>query len=391
MAGALTDYFQLDEFLRPEEKALRDTVQSFVATRCAPHVAEWYEEGTFPQELAREFGDLGLLGAELPAYGGVSPTGYGLICQELERGDSGLRSFCSVQNSLVMFPISEYGSEEQQQTWLPRLARGEAIGCFGLTEPDHGSDPGGMETAARLVDGAWRLSGTKAWITNAPVCDVAVVWAKTGDAADSIRGFLVPRETPGFTVSPIHHKLSMRASSTGILYFNDCRLPQSALLPGSAGLKSPLRCLTEARYGICWGVVGAILSCYETVVPYAQTRRQFGQPIGSFQLVQEGLTEILTHLVNAQLQAYQLGRLKEKGLLRHPQVSLVKRHNVAAARAVAARARSLLGANGITTEYPPMRVMANLETVFTYEGTHEIHTTIVAEDLLRQRSERSWA
>jgi glutaryl-CoA dehydrogenase len=377
------DYFNLDAFLRPEEKALRDTIRQFVDERCVPHIMEWFENETLPRELSREFGQLGIFGAELPEYGGVSPIGYGLICQELERGDSGLRSFASVQNSLVMFPIHDYGSPAQREEWLPRLASGEAIGCFGLTEPDHGSDPGGMETTARFANGQWTLNGSKAWITNAPTCDVAVIWAKTGDDPSSIRGFLVPRGTPGFETAPIKHKLSMRASNTGLIYLNNCIVPEEFRLPGAAGLQGPLRCLTEARYGICWGTVGAMMSCVDTAVEYARTRTQFGQPIGKFQLVQEGLTEIVTHLVSAQLQAYHLGRLKESGQLRYQQVSLTKRHNCAVARTVAARARSILGASGITLEYPPIRVMANLESVYTYEGTHEIHTIVVGDDLMK--------
>ncbi len=378
------DYFNLDAFLQPEEKALRDTVRRFVDERCAPHVAEWWEQESFPKEIARELGQLGIFGAELPEHGGVSPIGYGLICQELERGDSGLRSFSSVQNSLVIFPIEQYGSDAQKQEWIPRLVSGEAIGCFGLTEPDHGSDPGGMETTARLENGRWILNGSKAWITNAPVCDVAVIWAKTGDASDSIRGFLVPRGTPGFETATVKHKLSMRASITGLVYLNQCAIPEDNILPGASGLKGPLRCLTEARYGICWGVVGAMMSCYEAAASYARSRIQFGQPIARFQLVQEGLVEIMTNLTTSQMLAYQLGRLKTEKLLRHQQVSLTKRHNVAAARVVAARARSILGANGITADYSPMRVMANLETVYTYEGTHEIHTLVVGEDLGRE-------
>jgi glutaryl-CoA dehydrogenase len=383
MADHKIDYLNLDAFFEPAELAVRDNVRRFVEERCVPRVREWFAKEVFPVELAREFGELGLLGAELPDYGGVSPIGYGLICQELERADSGLRSFCSVQNSLVMFPISHFGSSEQRQAWLPRLAKGDAIGCFGLTEPDHGSDPGDMATTARRVNGDWHLDGTKAWITNAALCDVALVWAKTGPTADTIRGFLVPRGTPGFETATIQDKLSMRASSTGMIYLNDCVVPEANRLPEAIGLRAALRCLTEARYGICWGVVGAILSCYETALAYTRSRVQFGQPIAKFQLVQEGLVEILTHLVNAQLQAYQLGRLKVSGQLHHTQVSLVKRHNVAAARQAAARARSLLGANGITLEYPPMRVLANLETVYTYEGTNEIHTIIVGEDLAK--------
>src|SRR5579884_1503974 len=305
-----TDYFDLDAFLSTEEKFLRDTVRQFVDQRCVPHVAEWFEAGHFPTELAHEFGQLGLLGAELEGEGAVSPIGYGLICQELERGDSGLRSFCSVQNSLVMFPIAQFGSQEQRDTWLPRLASGDAVGCFGLTEPEHGSDPSGMETTAHYANGKWTLRGSKAWITNSPICQLAVIWAKTGETADSIRGFLVPRETPGFVVEPIEHKLSMRLSSTGIIYLNDCVVPDENRLPEAIGLKAPLRCLTEARYGICWGAVGAMLSCYEAAVGYATTRTQFGQPIAKFQLIQEGLVEIMTSIVSAQLMAYQLGRLK---------------------------------------------------------------------------------
>ena len=378
-----TDYFDLDAYLSTEEKFLRDTVRQFVDQRCAPRVGEWFEQGHFPIELAREFGQLGLLGAELEEYGAVSPIGYGLICQELERGDSGLRSFCSVQNSLVMFPIARFGSQQQREAWLPRLASGDAIGCFGLTEPEHGSDPANMETTASYANGEWTLRGCKAWITNAPICQVAVIWARTGETADTIRGFLVPRDTPGLVVESIEHKLSMRLSSTGIIYLNDCVVPEESRLPDAIGLKAPLRCLTEARYGICWGAVGAMLSCYEAAVGYAKMRTQFGQPIARFQLIQEGLVEMMTNIVSAQLMAYQLGRLKADHRLRHPQVSLVKRHNVAAARSVAARARGILGANGITLDYPPMRVMANLESVYTYEGTNEIHTLVVGNDLTR--------
>jgi glutaryl-CoA dehydrogenase len=378
------DYFNLDTYLRPDEIALRDAVRRFVDERCAPHVAEWWENETFPRDIGRELGELGVFGAELPEHGGVSPIGYGLICQELERGDSGLRSFSSVQNSLVIYPIEQYGTSAQKDEWLPRLVTGDAIGCFGLTEPDHGSDPGGMETTARHVNGRWILNGAKAWITNAPICDVAIVWAKTGPEADSIRGFLVPRGTPGFDTAMVKHKLSMRASITGLISLNDCAVPEENLLPGTSGLKGPLRCLTEARYGICWGVVGAMMSCYEAAASYARSRIQFGQPIAKFQLVQEGLVEIMTSLTTSQMLAYQLGRLKADKVLRHQQVSLTKRHNVAAARQVAARARSILGANGITTDYAPMRVMANLETVYTYEGTHEIHTLIVGEDLAKE-------
>jgi glutaryl-CoA dehydrogenase len=375
------DYFNLEAFLQPEEIALRDTVRRFVDERCLPHIADWWENETFPAEIGRELGQLGIFGAELPEHGGVSPIGYGLICQELERGDSGLRSFSSVQNSLVIFPIEQYGTDAQKQQWLPRLTSGDAIGCFGLTEPDHGSDPGGMETTARLVNGRWILNGSKAWITNAPIADVAIVWAKTGDQADSIRGFLVPRGALGFETATVKHKLSMRASITGLIYLNNCAIPEDSILPGASGLKGPLRCLTEARYGICWGVVGAMMSCYEAAAGYARSRIQFGQPIAKFQLVQEGLVEIMSDLVTSQMLAYQLGRLKTQKLLRHQQVSLTKRHNVAAARVVAARARSILGANGITADYAPMRVMANMETVYTYEGTNEIHTLVVGEDL----------
>lgn len=376
-----TDYFDLDAYLSPDEKALRDTVRQFVEQRCAPYVAAWFEEARFPLELVREFGQLGLLGVEQAGGGGISPIGYGLICQELERGDSALRSFCSVQNSLVMFPIARYGSPDQRDAWLPRLASGEAIGCFGLTEPAHGSDPASLETTAHYANGKWTLRGAKAWITNAPICQVAIIWARTGETSDSIRGFLVPRETPGLVIEPIAHKLSMRISSTGRIYLNDCVVPEESCLPGATGLKAALRCLTEARYGICWGAVGAMLSCYEAALGYATSRVQFGQPIARFQLIQDSLVEMMTSIVNAQLLAYQLGRLKADQRLRYPQVSLAKRHNVAAARTVAARARSILGAKGITLDYPPMRVMANLESVYTYEGTHEIHTLIVAEDL----------
>src|SRR5215472_10224714 len=282
-----TDLLRIDDELSDEERLVRDTVRKFAADRILPDIADWFEAGILPKELFAEVGKLGLLGMHLQGYGcaGMGAIAYGVACRELEAADSGLRSLVSVQGSLAMFPIWKYGSEEQKQEWLPRLAAGEAIGCFGLTEPDHGSDPGGMTTTARRANGTWVLNGTKAWITNAPLCDVALVWAKTGEAQDSIRGFLVPRGTPGFETATIHHKLSMRASSTGIISLTDCAVPDENRLPEATGLRAALRCLTEARYGICWGVVGAMLSCYETAVSYSQTRRQFGQPIGKFQLI----------------------------------------------------------------------------------------------------------
>jgi alkylation response protein AidB-like acyl-CoA dehydrogenase len=367
------DVLRVDDRLTDEERMVRDTVRAFVAEKIAPRVAGWFEDGTFPaRELAPELGKLGLLGMHLKGYGcaGTSAVAYGVACRELEAADSGLRSFVSVQGSLAMAAIHKYGSEEQKNEWLPKMAAGEAIGCFGLTEPDRGSDPGDMLTRARRDGSGWVLNGAKMWITNGSIADVAVVWAQTGDG---IRGFLVPKGTEGFTASDIHQKLSLRASVTSELVLDDVRLPETAMLPGVKGLKGPLGCLSEARYGILWGAIGAGRSCYEAAVEYAKTREQFGKPIGSFQLTQEKLAWMEVALGQAGLVALHVGRLKDDGSVTPQQVSFGKLANVRAALDVARQARTVLGANGITLEYPVIRHMNNLESVLTYEGTEEVH------------------
>ncbi len=373
-----TDLYNIDHLLSEEERLVRDTVRKFVRERVLPIIGEHFEAGTFPKELIPALAELGLLGMHLQGYGcaGMSAVCYGLACQELEAGDSGLRSFVSVQGSLAMFPIHAFGSEEQKQRWLPRMARGEAIGCFGLTEPDFGSDPAGMRTSARRDGDSYVLNGTKMWITNGSIADVAVVWAR---AEDGIRGFLVERGTPGFTASDIHQKLSLRASVTSELHFEDCRVPSENMLPNVRGMRGPLSCLDEARYGITWGANGAARACYEVALDYAKTRVQFQRPIGGFQLVQRKLAIMATELVKAQLLALQLGRLKDEGVLHPVQISLAKRNNVREALNTAREARSVLGANGITLEYPISRHMNNLESVFTYEGTDDIHTLIIGQ------------
>ncbi len=373
-----TDLYNLDYLLSEEERMVRDTVRKFVQERVLPIISEHFEAGTFPRELIPAIADLGLLGMHLEGYGcaGLSAVSYGLACQELEAGDSGLRSFVSVQGSLVMFPIWSFGSEEQKQRWLPRMARGEVIGCFGLTEPDAGSDPSSMRTTARRDGDSFVLNGTKMWITNGGIADLAVVWAR---AEDSIRGFLVERGTPGFTTSDVHHKLSLRASVTSELHFEDCRVPAENMLQNVRGLHGPLSCLDEARYGIAWGATGAARACYEVALDYAKTRIQFNRPIGSFQLVQQKLAIMATELVKAQLLALQLGRLKDDGMVHPVQISIAKRNNVREALKTAREARSILGANGITLEYPISRHSNNLESVFTYEGTDDIHTLIIGQ------------
>ncbi|WP_242888217.1 acyl-CoA dehydrogenase family protein [Actinomadura litoris] len=367
------DVLRVDDLLTGEERMVRDTVRAFAAERVAPHVAGWFEDGTFPvRELAPELGALGLLGMHLGGYGcaGTSAVAYGVACRELEAADSGLRSFVSVQGSLAMTAIHRYGSEEQKREWLPRMAAGEALGCFGLTEPDRGSDPGDMRTRARRDGADWVLDGTKMWITNGSVADVAVVWART---EEGVRGFLVPRGTAGFTARDVHRKLSLRASVTSELVLDGVRLPDAALLPGVRGLKGPLGCLSEARFGIVWGAVGAGRSCYEAAVGYAKTREQFGRPIGAFQLTQEKLAWMEVALGQAGLVALRVGRLKDAGEATPQQVSFGKLANVRAALDVAREARTVLGANGITLEYPVIRHMNNLESVLTYEGTQEVH------------------
>jgi glutaryl-CoA dehydrogenase len=374
------DFLGIDALLSDEEKMVRDTARRFVADRVLPGIQKWFEEGEFPHEVAPELGRLGLLGMHLEGYGcaGTNAVSYGLACLELEAGDSGFRSFVSVQGSLAMFPIWKYGSEEQKEEWLPRMAAGEAIGCFGLTEPDSGSDPASMRTTARRDGGDWVLDGNKMWITNGGVADVAVVWARTDEG---IRGFVVPAGIRGFTARNIHRKLSLRASVTSELIFDDCRLPGDAVLPGVTGLKGPLSCLTEARFGIVWGAMGAARACYQSALEYAQTRVQFGKPIGAFQLTQRKLVDMMLEIEKGMLVALHLGRLKDEGEATPQQVSFGKLNNVREAIAIARAARTILGANGVTLEYPVIRHMNNLESVLTYEGTSEIHTLVLGKEI----------
>jgi glutaryl-CoA dehydrogenase len=375
------DYYGIETLLTEEERMVRDAVRDWVEAEFLPRVTEHHRAGTFPLELAPALGELGVFGATLKGYGcaGLGHVAYGLIMQELERGDSGLRSFASVQSGLVMYPIHRYGSEAQRERWLPALQAGRALGCFGLTEPDHGSDPGAMATRATRRGDGYVLNGAKLWITNGSVADVAVVWAKGDDG--EIGGYLVERGTPGFSTLDIHGKFSMRASITSELAFQDCRIPLDARLPGAGGLKAPLSCLSQARYGIAWGAIGAAMACYDWALQYAQTRIQFGKPIGAFQLVQRKLVWMITEITKAQLLGLQLGRLKEAGTLRPQQVSMAKMNNVWMALETARLARDLMGAAGIVDEHPVIRHLLNLETVITYEGTHDIHTLIVGRDV----------
>jgi len=384
MAFEAVDFYDVESLLSEEERAVRDTVRRFVDEAVMPIINEQYLEGGFPMHLVPQIGALGLLGANLPEkYGcaGLNNVAYGLIMQELERGDSGIRSFASVQGALVMYPIFTFGDEAQRTRWLPPLASGELVGCFGLTEPDYGSNPGGMITTARETQDGWVLNGAKMWITNGSMADVAVVWAKTGalDDARAIRGFIVPTDTKGFTARDQKGKLSLRASDTSELVLEDVHVGKDALLPSSGGLKSPLSCLTQARYGIAWGAVGAAMACFDEAVRYARNRVQFDRPIGGFQLQQARLAEMLTEITKAQLLCVQLGRLKDRGTATPEQVSLAKRNNVNMAAECAREARRLLGANGILVEYQSMRHMANIESVYTYEGTHDIHTLVLGQ------------
>jgi glutaryl-CoA dehydrogenase len=374
------DFLAIDGLLDDEERMIRDTVRQFVADRVIPNVGQWFEEARIPRELANEIGKLGLLGMHLQGYGcaGASATAYGLACMELEAGDSGVRSLVSVQGSLAMFAIWRWGSEEQKEHWLPKMAAGEAIGCFGLTEPDSGSDPGSMRTRAKRDGDEWVLHGSKMWITNGSVADVAVVWANTDDG---IRGFLVPKGTPGFTTQDIHQKLSLRASVTSELLLDDVRLPDSARLPEATSLRAPLSCLNEARYGIVWGAAGAARACFEAALAYAKDRVQFGEPIAARQLVQAKLAAMATEVNRATLLALHLGRLKDAGKLRPEHVSMGKLANVNGALEVARTARQVLGANGITLEYPVIRHMNNLESVVTYEGTADVHALVIGQAL----------
>src|SRR5580658_5364023 len=377
---APTDLLRVDDELTDEERLVRDTVRKFANDRILPHVADWFEAGTLPRELLPELGQLGLLGMHLTGYGcaGMGAVAYGVACRELEAADSGLRSMVSVQGSLAMFPIWKYGTDEQKDEWLPRMASGQAAGCFGLTEPVHGSDPSSMKTHAKRNGSDWVLSGSKMWITNGSIADIAVVWAST---ENGIRGFLVPRAARGFTSRNIHKKLSLRASVTSELHLDEVRLPADAVLPDVSGLKGPLSCLTEARFGIAWGVTGAARACLESAIEYARTREQFGKPIGSFQLTQGKLSWMAADLYRSQLLALHLGRLKEAGSVTPVQVSIAKMTNVRAAIDIARQARTILGASGVTLEYPPMRHANNLEAVLTYEGTEEIHLLAIGQAL----------
>jgi glutaryl-CoA dehydrogenase len=380
MVYAALDYYAIDELYSQEERMVRDTVRELVETRVMPTIGKHWAAGTFPHELVPVLAEMGLLGSSLLGYGcaGTSPSAYGLICQELERGDSGIRSFCSVQSSLVMYPIWAFGSEEQKQKWLPEMAAGRVIGCFGLTEPDFGSNPGGMLSVATRAHGGYRLRGTKRWITNGSVAQVALVWAKLDGV---VRGFLVPTKSPGFTARDIHGKWSLRASVTSELVLDDVEVGEDALLPGVTGLKGPLACLSQARFGICYGAVGAAMACYDEALRYAKERVQFSRPIAGYQLVQGKLVEMVSEITKAQLLCWRLGRLKEAGKLEPTQVSLAKRNNVSIARDIARDARDILGANGVTDEYQCGRHMLNLESVYTYEGTHDIHTLAVGKDI----------
>ncbi len=378
------DFYDIDALLTDEERMIRDTVRQWVDDRVLPVIEEAYIERTFPRELVGEMGELGMLGANLPEEydcAGLNNVAYGLIMQELERGDSGIRSFASVQGALVMYPIYAFGSEEQKREWLPALASGEKIGCFGLTEPDYGSNPGGMVTTARRTDDGWVLNGTKMWITNGSMSDVAIIWAQTGEPGDTngIRGFVVPTETSGFTARDQKGKLSLLASDTSELHLEDVVVPESALLPEAKGLKSPLMCLTQARYGIAWGAVGAAMACYVEALDYAGERVMFDGPIAGKQIQQVRLAEMVTGITQGQLMAYRLGRMKDDGTMTPFQVSMAKRANVDMACEVAREARRLLGGNGILVEYSAMRHMANLESVYTYEGTHDIHGLILGQ------------
>ena len=382
MAGILKDldFFQLDELLSPEDKMTRDSVRQFVGREVMPNIERHFAGESFPLELVPKLAELGIFGANLHGYGcaGMNNVAYGLIMQELEAADSGLRSFASVQSALSMYAIYAWGSEEQKQRYLPGMAQGKLIGCFGLTEPDHGSDPGGMETRARKDGSGWILNGTKRWITNGSIADVAVIWAKVDQG---ITGFVVEKGTPGFSTRDIHGKFSMRASITSELILEDVRVPASAHLPNARGLKGPLGCLTQARYGIAWGAIGAARTCYNTALEYTKSRKQFSRPLAGYQLVQNKLVKMLTEITKAQMICLRLAQLKDEGKFRPEHVSFAKRNNVNEALKIARDARDMLGANGIVNEYPVIRHMMNLETVNTYEGTFDVHTLILGRDI----------
>jgi glutaryl-CoA dehydrogenase len=376
------DFIGFDAMLSEDERLVRDTARRFIDDNLIPIIEECNREGRFPRELVKPMGEMGFFGANLHGYGcaGMSNVEYGLVTQEMERGDSGIRSFVSVQSALVMYPIYTFGSDEQKNEWLAAMAKGEKLGCFGLTEPDFGSNPGGMRTRAKRDGTDYILNGEKMWITSGSIADVAVIWAKVEDENDKVRGFLVPTKTPGFSAFDVHGKWSLRASVTSGLSLQDVRLPASAVLPGSGGLKSPLMCLNQARYGISWGALGAAMSCYDTALQYALMRKQFrDQPIASHQLVQEKLAWMITEITKGQLLSLQVGRLKDSGKVGHEHISMAKRNNVAIALECARMARDVLGANGISDDYPVMRHMMNLESVKTYEGTQDIHTLIIGQ------------
>lgn len=386
MAFTGVDFYQMDSLLSEEERAVRDTVRAWVDEHLIPIIGECYIEGRFPKQIIPSLAELGVLGANLPEeYGcaGLNNVAYGLIMQELERGDSGIRSFASVQGALVMYPIYSMGSDEQKKHWLPRLAQGKEIGCFGLTEPDFGSNPSGMITTARQTSSGWVLNGVKMWITNGSQATVSIIWAKTGAVDDpkSIRGFIVPTGTKGYTAKDQKGKLSLRASDTSEIHLEEVQVPKDALLPNSGGIKSPLSCLTQARYGISWGAIGAAMACYDEALQYAKQRIMFGRPIGATQIQQVRLADMLSEITKAQLLCHQLGRLKDAGTMTPQQVSLAKRNNVSMACDIAREARRLLGANGILAEYHSMRHMANLESVYTYEGTHDMHSLILGQEI----------
>ncbi len=375
------DFMNIEDLLQEEERMVRDTVREFVNKEVLPVIEDCFGRGRFPEELVPQIGDLGLLGANLEGYGcaGLNNVAYGLICQELERGDSGIRSFVSVQGALVMYPIHTFGSEEQKEKWIPKLASGEVIGAFGLTEPDFGSNPGGMVTKAEKVDGGYVLNGSKMWITNASMADLSVIWAKLDGI---VRGFLVEKDREGYTVREIRGKHSLRASDTSEIFLEDCFVPEENRLPGASGLSSPLMCLTQARYGISWGALGAAMDCYQTALDYSLERKQFGgKPIASHQLVQRKLVRMLDEITKGQLLCLQLGRLKDSGKMHYVQVSMAKRNNVAMALDIARMARDILGASGIVNEYSVMRHMNNLESVKTYEGAHDIHILVLGQQI----------
>jgi len=378
------DFIEFDSLLSEDEKLVRETTRRFVEENVVPIIEHCNRDGRFPRELVKTIAELGFFGPNLKGYGcaGMSNIDYGLIMQELERGDSGIRSFCSVQSSLVMYPIYAYGSEDQKQKWLPQMARGEKIGCFGLTEPDFGSNPSGMRTRAKKVGKEYVLNGEKMWITSGSIADVAVIWAKSEEHNNRIRGFLVETDRPGFKADDVHGKWSLRASVTSGLSLQDVHIPEENMLPGADGLKGPLGCLNQARYGIAWGAIGAAMSCYDTALNYAKIRKQFrDQPIASHQLIQEKLVWMISEITKAQLLALQVGKLKDAGKVQHQHISMAKRNNVWMALECARKARDILGGNGIADDYPVMRHMMNLESVKTYEGTHDIHALIIGESI----------